>query len=183
MFPQDFATCDPKGRDCIEDNSSETFHCNTTCAGIYADVEWVKKDFEVEINEEKSEETMNLDLERRIDGDLMKIYHLLENKMKLVKDNMKNEIGEVMKIATGKRGDELDKEKYKMLVSEYRKFKTKNVKHFRFNAAANLSEFGESCWSSWYNDNEFARHRALAAQNPIYLNSLKALQYWANPFP
>ena len=61
---------------------------------------------------------------------------------------MKNDIGEVMKIANSKRGDELDKEKYKMLVAEYRKFKTKNMKHFRFNAAANLSEFGESCLSS-----------------------------------
>ena len=140
------ATCDPKGRDCTERNSSETFHCNTTCAGIYADVEWVKKDIEVEIGEEKSKDTMNLNFERRIDGDLMKIYHLLENKMKLMKDdmkNMKNDIGEVMKIATGKRGEELDKEKYKMLVSEYRKFKTKNVKHFRFNSATNLSTFGK----------------------------------------
>ena len=148
---QDLATCDPKGRDCIEKDFSKNFDCNTTCVGIYADVEWVKKDIEVEINGEKSEETMNIDLERGIDGDLMKIYHLLENKMKLVKDdvkNMKKDIGEVMKIATGKRGDELDKEKYKMLVSEYRKFKTKNVKHFSFNAAANLSEFGESCLSS-----------------------------------
>ena len=48
-----------------------------------------------------------------------------------------------MKIATGKRGDEMDKEKFKMLVSEYRKFKTKNVKHFKFNSAAKLAMFGE----------------------------------------
>ena len=98
----------------------------------------LKKDIEVERGGEKSEETMKLDLERRIDADLIKIYHLLNNKMKLMKDdmkNMKNDIGEVMKIATGKRGEELDKAKYKMLVSEYRKFKTKNMKHFRFNAA------------------------------------------------
>ena len=67
------------------------------------------------------------------------MFLFLENKMKL----MEMDIGEVMKIATGKRGDELDKEKYKMLVSEYRKFKTKNVKHFKFSSAANLSMFGE----------------------------------------
>ena len=79
-------------------------------------------------------------LEGKIDADLMKILLLLETKMKL----MKNDIGEVMKIATGKRGDELDKEKYKMLVSEYRKFKTKNVKHFRFSSASNLGKYGES---------------------------------------
>ena len=132
--------CDLKGRDCIEKNSSKTFNCNTTCAGIYADVEWAKRDIEVEVNEEESDETMKAELEGKIDDDLIKIFLLFENKMKL----MKNDIGEVSKIANGKRGDELDREKYKMLVSEYRNLKTKNVKHFRFNAAANLREFGES---------------------------------------
>ena len=82
---------------------------------------------------------MKAELEGKIDGDLMRIYHLLKTEMKF----MKNDIGEVLKIATGKRGDELDKEKYKMLVSEYRKFKTKNVKHFKFSSAANLTMFGE----------------------------------------
>ena len=140
--------CDLKGRDCIEKNSSKTFNCNTTCVGIYADVEWVKKDIEVEANEEKLDATTKAELEGKIDDDLKKMFLFLENKMKLMENKMKNDIGEVMKIATGKRGDELDKEKYKMLVSEYRRFKTKNIKHFRFNAAANLSEFGESCLSS-----------------------------------
>ena len=37
----------------------------------------------------------------------------------------------------------MDKEKYKMLISEYKKFKTKNMKHFRFNSAANMSTYGE----------------------------------------
>ena len=134
------AICDAKGRDCIEKNSSKTFECNTTCTGIYADVEWVGKNIEEDFEDDDIENN----LEGKIDVDLMKILLLLETKMKL----MKNDIDEVMKIATGKRGDELDKEKYNMLVSEYRKFKTKNVKHFRFNAAANLSEFGESCLSS-----------------------------------
>ena len=147
-------TCDPKGRDCIERYSSETFHCNATCVGIYADLEWVKKDIDEEIREEKTEITMKADLEKRIEGDLMEIFLLLKNEMKIMKNKMtlmenkiKNDIEEVMNIATGKTGDELDKEKYKRLVSEYRKFKTTNVKHFRFNTAANLSEFGESCLS------------------------------------
>ena len=127
--------CDIKGRDCIEKNSSKTFECNTTCTGIYADVEWVGKNIE----EEFKNDDIQTNLEGKIDSDLMKILLLLETKMKLMKKN----IGEVMKIATGKRGDELDKEKYKMLVSEYRKFKTKNVKHFKFSSAANLSTFGK----------------------------------------
>ena len=33
-----------------------------------------------------------------------------------------------------------------------------------------------------YNDNEFARHKTLTAQNQIYLKSSKTLHYWANPF-
>ena len=129
------AICDVKGRDCIEKNSSKTFECNTTCTGVYADVDWVGKNIE----EEFKNDDIQTNLEGKIDSDLMKILLLLKTEMKL----MKNEIGEVMMIATGKRGDELDKEKYKMLVSEYRKFKTKNVKHFSFNSAANVNAFGE----------------------------------------
>ena len=135
--------CDLKGRDCIEKNSSKTFNCNTTCVGIYADVEWVKKDIEVEANEEKTDATTKAELEGEIDKDLKKMLLFLENKVKLIENKMNVDIGEVMKIATGKRGDELDKEKYKMLVSEYRKFKTKNVKHFKFSPAANSSMFGK----------------------------------------
>ena len=56
---------------------------------------------------------------------------------------MKKDIEEVMKIATGKRGDELDKEKYKMLIAEYRKFKSNNVRHFRFSSDKNKEHFGE----------------------------------------
>ena len=45
-----------------------------------------------------------------------------------------------------KRGghEELEKEKYRMLIAEYRKFKTKNVKHIRLNSAENSSSFGKS---------------------------------------
>ena len=64
----------------------------------------------------------------------------MKDEMKL----MKNGFGQVVKISTGQWGEELDKKKYKMLISEYRKFKTKTVKHFRFNSAANLSNFGKS---------------------------------------
>ena len=49
-----------------------------------------------------------------------------------------------MKSSGEEKGEELDKEKYKMLIAEYRKFKTKNVKHFRFNSAKKSSEFGKS---------------------------------------
>ena len=48
----------------------------------------------------------------------------------------------MLKSGVGEKGEELDKEKYKMLIAEYRKFKTTNVEHFRFNAGENV--FGES---------------------------------------
>ena len=133
---QDMVICDAKGRDCIEKNSPKTFDCNTTCVGIYADVQWVGRDIEEEPMDEKPDKTIIADLEGKIDDDLLKILFLLRNQFK--SDNR-----EVMKIATGQKGDEVDKTKYKMLISEYKKFKTMNVKHFRFNAAANLTMFGE----------------------------------------
>ena len=124
--------CDAKGRDCIEKNSLRTFNCSTTCVGIYADVQWVGKNIEEEPMDEKPDDTMIADLKGKIDDDLLKI---------LLK--FKSENREVMKIATGQKDDELDRKKYKMLISEYKKFKTKNVKHFRFNSAANMSTYGE----------------------------------------
>ena len=48
-----------------------------------------------------------------------------------------------MKSSAEMEGEEVVKEKYQMLVAEYRKFKAKNVKHFKFNQRANASAFGE----------------------------------------
>ena len=130
------AICDITGRDCIEKNSSKTFECNTTCSGIYADVEWLGKNIE----EEFEDDDIETNLEGKIDQELLKALILFKTE---IMKHVKNDVEDVMKIATGQRGEELDKEKYKRLVSEYRKFKTKYVKHFRFDSAANLSMFGK----------------------------------------
>ena len=119
------AICDVKGRDCIDENSSKTFECNTTCTGIYADVEWVGKNIE----EEFKDDDIQTNLEGKIDDELLKVLILFKTEI------MRN---------TGQREEELDREKLKRLVSEYRKFKTKSVKHFKFNSAANLTMFGEN---------------------------------------
>ena len=52
---------------------------------------------------------------------------------------------EVNKLKSNGQGkeEEVDKEKFKMMIAEYRKFKAKNVKHFRLNVRANSSSFGE----------------------------------------
>ena len=124
--------CGPTGRDCNERSSSKSFNCSTTCQGIYAGVQWVEKKIE-EDEKDKAEEI----IERKIKGDvgeeLVKVYKQLadlKTEMKLMKSQEK--------------GEELDKEKYKMIIAEYRKFKRENVKHFRFNLAENSSSFGKS---------------------------------------
>ena len=129
--------CDAKGRDCIEKNSPKTFDCNTTCVGIYADVQqWIGRNIEEELKNEKTDDTINTDLAGKIDDDLLKILLLLRKEFK-------SDDKEVMKIATGQKGDEVDRKKYKMLISEYKKFKTKYVRHFMFSSAANMSSYGE----------------------------------------
>ena len=62
----------------------------------------------------------------------------LEREVMLIKQGF----GEKVKSTIGKGIEEQDKKEYKKLIAEYRKFKTKNVKHFRFNSAANMSTFG-----------------------------------------
>ena len=84
-------------------------------------------------------------LEGKVDQELLKVLLLFKTEM----EHVKNDVQDVLKIATGQKGEELDREKYKMLVSEYRKFKTKNVKHFKFSSAANLSMFGKDEFVQW----------------------------------
>ena len=107
--------------------SAMSFNCSSTCKGIYADVQLIGRKIEEtdefigKNNNEEVDEESNKLLKRLAD---------LEKEMKL------------LKIGGGERGEEQDKEKYKMLVAEYRKFKTSNVKHFRFNAVGISSAFG-----------------------------------------
>ena len=77
--------CGPEGRDCIEENSAQTFNCSLACEGMYAGVNW--KDAE-----------------------------------------MKNE---------------MDKEKFNLLSSQYMNFKKNSVKHFEFCSAAPSKNFGK----------------------------------------
>ena len=119
--------CGPKGRDCFEKHSSQTFNCSATCEGVYADVLWEEDSILTE------EEIMN-EMER-LDKKLMmyEMYADLERKMMLMKGNKKN------------MAEEVDNEKLKGLISEYKKFKMENVRHFRFHPNATTNMFGMSC--------------------------------------
>ena len=123
-------TCSPKGRDCIERNSAKSFNCSTTCEGIYADVQWVGKKVEEDVEDDEAEAAV----EREVGEELAKVYRQLAE--------LKTEV-KLLKSSGQEKGEELDKEKYKMLIAEYRKFKRENVRHFRFNSGENSSAFGK----------------------------------------
>ena len=133
LCSQDLEICGPKGRDCIERNSTKSFNCSTTCEGIYADVQWVGKKIEEDVKNDEAEAAVERKIEGDVGEELAKVYKQLAELKKEVKLNSGQE-----------KGEELDKEKYKMLIAEYRKFKRENVKHFRFNSAENSSSFGKS---------------------------------------
>ena len=131
---QDMEKCNPKGRDCIEKNSAQTFNCSATCEGVYADVLWEEDTIMNFMKEDEVRKEME-----RLDKELRKMYPMyadLERKMDLMK---------------GKKNmaEEMDKEKFKELISEYKKFKMENVKHFRFHPNAPSSVFGKSSLSSF----------------------------------
>ena len=131
--------CGPKGRDCIEENATQSFNCSVSCEGIYADIEWMDegmgKQMENELaelltNEQLGEELLNTEMFKRL------------TKMELMYNDLKREV-ELIKAGVSKKGEEMDKEKFLRLVAEYKKFKENNVQHFRFSSAENLSKFGK----------------------------------------
>ena len=59
---------------------------------------------------------------------------------------MKEDLKKEMRLTKGnnvQKGEERDKKKYLRLVSEYKNFKKTNCQHFRFNSAANLTQFSK----------------------------------------
>ena len=64
---QEYKECDPRGRDCIEKNYAQTFNCNVTCEGIYADVALSQGKGPKEILKDKYSDGLdNMDLLRLI---------------------------------------------------------------------------------------------------------------------
>ena len=121
--------CDPKGRDCIERNFAKSFNCSTTCEGIYANVWWVPKNIDEEIVE--VEDVGEAEPKREMNDVLQRRIAALEKRLVKIEN-----VG-------GERGEEMDKDKYKEIISEYQKFKAMNVKHFKFNSAAVLSAYSK----------------------------------------
>ena len=86
-FHQDKRICSPKGRDCIEKNFAETFFCNTTCEGIYADVDHLSNEME-----ELAEEEPDQYLEEEFSGETEKLWKIVNDlKKKMTKDKIKTD--------------------------------------------------------------------------------------------
>ena len=132
--------CDPKGRDCIEKNSAETFNCSTTCVGIYADVIPKSRRIEGAI----ADVIPDLGAEIKDRDEVLDRMHRrlaeLERKISTDEGGLQKVVAEE---AIGKKGHELDREKYKMLVAEYRKFKSTSIQHFRFSSTETSVPFGK----------------------------------------
>ena len=116
--------CSPEGRDCIENKSTSTFNCSVACGGIYADVQWVENIEEHEPDEDEMEKRLS----HSYDEDLFRLVF--------------KEIGTI-KGSISKNRDELDRQKYMKLISEYKQFKKNKVQHFRFDSAAHYTTFGK----------------------------------------
>ena len=131
--------CSPKGRDCFETHSSQTFNCIATCEGVYAGVLWEadtikSKDMKAELVEQESEGAVGEEVKREME----RLENKLMRKIKLLEGSKEMKVGE-----------EIDKEKFKKLISEYKKFKMENVRHFRFHQNATTNMFGRSCLSDF----------------------------------
>ena len=138
MFLQDKENCDSKGRDCIKRKSAQTFNCNTTCQGIYADVQWSDEWIEEEVLK-KDVGVRSRDAGEKCNDERFK-------EMKMMYDELKNKM-ELMKGMIGCKGNKMEKEKYLEIISEY-KIKKQIVQHFKITFAANLTAFG-------FNQNNF----------------------------
>ena len=132
--------CDPKGRDCIEKNSAATFNCSTSCVGIYADV--IPKSRRIEGAIADVIPDLGAEIKDR-DEVLDRIHRRLaelERKMSTDEGGLQKVVAEE---AIGKKGHELDREKYRLLIAEYRKFKSTSIQHFSFSSTETSVPFGK----------------------------------------
>ena len=132
--------CDPKGRDCIEKNSAATFNCSTTCVGIYADVIPKSRRIEGAIADVIPDHGAEIKDRDEVLDRIHRRLAELERKMSTDEGGLQKVVAEE---AIGKKGHELDREKYKMLVAEYRKFKSTSIQHFRFSSTETSVPFGK----------------------------------------
>ena len=100
---------------------------------MYADVQWLES--EEELGDEVEDEVEREFSEWEVRGSTNR---KVKDMTRLVYRNLKRDIGMISK--TG--GGELDRQKFKRLISEYKKFKREQVQYFRFDSAASSTRYG-----------------------------------------
>ena len=100
---------------------------------MYADVQW--EESEEELGDEVEDEVEREFSEWEVRGSTNR---KVKDMTRLVYRNLKRDIGMISK--TG--GGELDRQKFKRLISEYKKFKREQVQYFRFDSAASSTRYG-----------------------------------------
>ena len=118
-----------RGRDCIEENYFRKFYCNSSCEGIYADVQKVDNEAEEMMNVEAGQD-LEENISKSEEEQYRKFYRKIEKDLKrrglLNSEDMKGK----------------DQKKFNELIQDYKKFKRDNVKHFKFNSASDKTSFG-----------------------------------------
>ena len=114
--------------------------------GTYADVVWQggnEVEEEMEYEESVVSDYMNgRDLVHDVDIEFEGKFEAAFFKLLKRVVDLEQEV-KMLKSSAGASVEELDREKYKRLVAEYRKYKAKNVRHFNFKSDDNSKQFGE----------------------------------------
>ena len=100
---------------------------------MYADVQWLES--EEELGDEVEDEVEREFSEWEVRGSTNR---KVKDMTRLVYRNLKRDIGMISKSG----GGELDRQKFKRLISEYKKFKREQVQYFRFDSAASSTRYG-----------------------------------------
>ena len=90
-FSQELKTCDPKGRNCIEGNASQSFNCPVACEGVYADVQMEEGRLVDEIGRQNLGRTqMQERAERGVEMDLDKLIWMLDKYRKIKRNYVRH---------------------------------------------------------------------------------------------
>ena len=129
---------------------AKDLNCNETCEGVTADIQWVPKKIEEDAGEEGTGDPFELELpgkyEEVFDAVKKKLVDL-ERELKLTKNKVVD------------KGEEVDKDKLKELIKEYRKFKAKNVRHISFDSEKSETSYIGKFEREFFCENKIAeRH-------------------------
>ena len=94
--------------------------------GIYADV-WVERNLDELTEDQESDEFVEPSMKGDIGEELNRLHRRLAS---------------LERKTIGSSSEKESALKYKMLLSAYRQYKSKNAKHFRFDAASQSAFFG-----------------------------------------